>query len=252
MTRYLLIAALISGASYTSAEQLSYSSGANKVQLIELYTSQGCSSCPPADKLLSSTLSSNGLWDKFIPIAFHVDYWNYLGWKDIYSSKQSTDKQKNHYYFGNSNNVYTPQFLVNSQEWRGFFSGNPLPVVKEELVGNLFLKWDKKQQLAYMSFKSKSLDIPDQCHFALLNFDKNVVIGAGENSGLSIAQNFSSLNFLSSTAEVKNHNYHCKVNTQQFTKLLSNNSVVNLQKQAFVGWLTTKSNKNIQATGGWL
>lgn len=252
MTRYFLVAALFSGAGYSSAEQLSYNSGVNKIQLIELYTSQGCSSCPPADKLLSDTISSNGLWNKFIPIAFHVDYWNYLGWKDTYSSKQSTDKQKNHYYTGNSNNVYTPQFVVNSQEWRGFFSGDPLPSVKAERVGNLILKWDTNKNIAKMSFKNESLIIPDQCHFALLNFDKNVAIGAGENSGLSIAQNFSSLNFLTAVAEVKNHNYQCEVNTQQFTKLLSNNSAANQHKQAFVGWLTTKSNKNIQATGGWL
>ena len=54
--------------------------------LIELFTSQGCSSCPPAEKWLNQFIKDKELWEKYIPVAFHVDYWDYLGWKDPYSN----------------------------------------------------------------------------------------------------------------------------------------------------------------------
>src|ERR1700722_14103794 len=64
------------------------------VAVIELFTSQGCSSCPPADKLLSKTITSaktNG--KKIFALEFHVDYWNYLGWSDPFSDKEFSERQ---------------------------------------------------------------------------------------------------------------------------------------------------------------
>jgi len=71
---------------YTLAETLSFNSGESQNTLIELYTSEGCSSCPPADKFLSDYVKSKDLWTQYIPLAFHVDYWDYLGWKDVFAS----------------------------------------------------------------------------------------------------------------------------------------------------------------------
>jgi len=56
-----------------------FNSSTQQVNLIELYTSEGCSSCPPADKWLNSLKEQQGLWTEFIPLAFHVDYWDYIG-----------------------------------------------------------------------------------------------------------------------------------------------------------------------------
>ena len=64
-------------------------STAKQVALIELYTSEGCSSCPPADKWLTSLKSSPDLWTQWVPVAFHVDYWNYLGWDDAFANLHS-------------------------------------------------------------------------------------------------------------------------------------------------------------------
>ena len=58
---------------------LMFESGAEQVALIELYTSEGCHSCPPADRWLSTLKSDDGLWQEFVPVAFHVDYWDYIG-----------------------------------------------------------------------------------------------------------------------------------------------------------------------------
>src|SRR5437763_15009832 len=68
-------------------------SGPQRAHLIELFTSQGCSSCPPAEAWLSKLKSEPRLWKEFVPIAFHVDYWDRLGWRDPFASKDWTARQ---------------------------------------------------------------------------------------------------------------------------------------------------------------
>src|SRR5205814_757208 len=62
--------------------------------LIELFTSEGCSSCPPAEKWLSALKSSSDLWKKAVPVAFHVDYWDHLGWRDRFAKPEFTSRQQ--------------------------------------------------------------------------------------------------------------------------------------------------------------
>lgn len=82
--------------------------------VVELFTSQGCSSCPPADRLLSALGSDPELTDRIIPLAFHVDYWDYIGWTDPFSSKAWTERQYE-YSRALGAGVYTPQAVVNGQ-----------------------------------------------------------------------------------------------------------------------------------------
>jgi len=81
----------------------------NPKAVVELFTSQGCSSCPPADAILHR-LSDEG---EVITLAFHVDYWNYLGWEDTLSSRESTKRQYAYADADNRRSVYTPQVIVN-------------------------------------------------------------------------------------------------------------------------------------------
>lgn len=76
--------------------------------LVELFTSQGCSSCPPADRLLTKL----GKDPRVIPLAFHVDYWNYIGWNDPFSSKAWSQRQQGYARAFQSNRIYTPQLVV--------------------------------------------------------------------------------------------------------------------------------------------
>ena len=69
-----------------SAETIRFLSHDVQTNLVELYTSEGCSSCPPADRWLSKLRNSEQLWKGFVPLAFHVDYWDYIGWKDRFAS----------------------------------------------------------------------------------------------------------------------------------------------------------------------
>lgn len=77
--------------------------------VLELFTSQSCSSCPPADALLKELSASD---PSLLPLSFHVDYWDYLSWKDVHSSPEYTARQRAYSRALGGNNVYTPQLIV--------------------------------------------------------------------------------------------------------------------------------------------
>lgn len=79
--------------------------------VVELFTSQGCSSCPPADAMLH-TLAKR---DDVIPLALHVDYWDYIGWKDAFANPAHSDRQRKYAVAGGRRSIYTPQMIVNGE-----------------------------------------------------------------------------------------------------------------------------------------
>jgi hypothetical protein len=86
--------------------------------VVELYTSQGCSSCPPADRWLSTLKNQPGV----VALAFHVSYWNHLGWKDPFATPQTTDRQRRIQTALRATSVYTPQVVLNGEDhlqWSG-------------------------------------------------------------------------------------------------------------------------------------
>jgi hypothetical protein len=88
------------------------------VAVVELFTSEGCNSCPPADALLARLESEQKEGERrVIPLAFHVDYWDYLGWRDRFASKAFSDRQREYAAAfaraGGKGGVYTPQMVVN-------------------------------------------------------------------------------------------------------------------------------------------
>lgn len=86
------------------------------VVVVELFTSQGCSSCPAADRNLTEILKeSEKSGANVLALSFHVDYWDYIGWKDPYSSKDYTDRQKMYASVMNLSSIYTPQMIVNGE-----------------------------------------------------------------------------------------------------------------------------------------
>ncbi|HEX4965311.1 MAG TPA: DUF1223 domain-containing protein [Thermoanaerobaculia bacterium] len=103
--------------------------------VVELFTSQGCSSCPPADRLLAQLAHDPKYQGKVIPLSFHVDYWNYIGWQDPFSSARWSERQK---LYGarafHSNRIYTPQVVVNGRsECVGSQEGEVLEKIGEAL-----------------------------------------------------------------------------------------------------------------------
>ncbi len=91
--------------------------------LVELYTSEGCDSCPPADRWLSSLASRGYGTERVVPLSLHVDYWDYIGWKDPYAQQRFSNRQRKLAQLTRSAIVYTPQVLLQGQDFRGWSSG---------------------------------------------------------------------------------------------------------------------------------
>ena len=102
------------------AAETRFESGPQQTALVELYTSEGCSSCPPAEAWMSRLQGDPGLWKKFVPIAFHVDYWDRLGWRDRFSSRQWTERQSRYAALWQSESVYTPAVVLSGKELRNW------------------------------------------------------------------------------------------------------------------------------------
>jgi hypothetical protein len=98
----LALAALISGPALSAPKSV-----------LELYTSQGCSSCPAADKLVGEYAKR----DDLLVLSFNVDYWDYLGWKDTLASRDNSDRQRAYAAARGDNDVYTPQVVINGRDY---------------------------------------------------------------------------------------------------------------------------------------
>lgn len=104
----------------SQAQSCGAQSQAGTTALVELYTSEGCDSCPPADRWLSGLAAKGLVPGKVVPIALHVDYWDYIGWKDPYAKPEFTLRQRLHAQLKRSRLVYTPQVLLQGQDFRGW------------------------------------------------------------------------------------------------------------------------------------
>ncbi|GGD07801.1 DUF1223 domain-containing protein [Hyunsoonleella pacifica] len=120
--------------------------------VLELFTSQGCSSCPPADELLDNVQTENE--DKIIALSYHVDYWNYIGWKDPFSKAIFTEKQKAYGKKFYSSSIYTPQVVVNGKE---HFVGSNASKMKDKI--KLYSKSLPSNSIAISNLKRKDSDI---------------------------------------------------------------------------------------------
>jgi hypothetical protein len=113
--RRLAITLLLMSSVISHAAECTARSGPQTAALLELYTSEGCSSCPPADRWFAQTALSP------VRIAFHVAYWDYLGWKDPFGDQRFTERQRQFATVAGARSVYTPQVVLGGRdfpEWR--------------------------------------------------------------------------------------------------------------------------------------
>src|SRR5262252_2023521 len=115
-------------------ERIHFQSGTNRTALIELYTSEGCSSCPPAEEWLSKLKAHPRLWIDLVPAAFHVDYWDYLGWRDPFGAAAYSDRQRTYAAEWKSRSIYTPGFVLDGKEFRGWFKPDKLPQASDRIT----------------------------------------------------------------------------------------------------------------------
>lgn len=185
----LISAFLLSGSlpAASPAESLLLQSGPEQNTLIELYTSEGCSSCPPAEKYLNSLKQREDLWQQIIPVAFHVDYWDYIGWKDPYANSAFTRRQRHYDSLKLLRAVYTPAFLVNGKEWRRSWIFSRDPEIKLQHAGNLVADIQNgRVSASYDTNESGILEL----NIALLGMNLTSHIQTGENAGRTANHEF--------------------------------------------------------------
>lgn len=182
MTRLLLCVMCLLSPTVWAIE---FSSSNLQATVVELYTSEGCSSCPPADRWLSSLKSDPRLFKSLIPMAFHVDYWDELGWPDRFAQTQFSQRQRSLAEQGLLSQVYTPGLVVNSQEWRAWFNGvRDVPSLADP-AGQLTAHYDDGKLAVNFPERSRY-----ELNVAVLGMGLVTEVTAGENRGRRLQHDF--------------------------------------------------------------
>ena len=169
---------------------------AQGVAVIELFTSQGCSSCPPADKNLTAILKDaeeNG--KQVYGLSFHVDYWNHAGWKDPYSNKEYTARQKDYVRDLESNSLYTPQMIVNGRkEFVGSNKSVAEKTIQEALQQSTLYSFTSlevtvKKKVVHITYTLDKAPAGELINFAFVQKKVQNRVDSGENAGKFLYHN---------------------------------------------------------------
>lgn len=165
-------------------------SGTHPPVVIELYTSEGCSSCPPAERWLNRFTEHSSLWSGYVPIAWHVDYWDYIGWPDRYAKPGHSVRQRRYKRETPLTSVYTPGVLVNGGAWRGWRHGDVPVVAVGEVVGVLRVVLEGEEFTAEFTPAEGQEGREWVLSVALLGFGLTTEVRRGENAGKELAHDF--------------------------------------------------------------
>ena len=236
-SRNILPALALLVSTTTPAGSLVLNSGTKQVTLLELYTSQGCSSCPPAERWLNEYIDDEDLWTNIVPAAFHVDYWDYIGWKDTYATPENGERQRDYARAGKARTVYTPGLFTNGREWRGWtLRVNPRASNREP--GNLSVVVSDRQLVVAFPANSSPLEL----HVALLGSGLETRVERGENRNRTLGQEF----------VVLAHETHAS-QTGKWEVSVPQSTGTSAGRYGLAVWISEPGNPApIQATGGWL
>ncbi len=181
------------------AGQCSARSPERTVALVELYTSEGCDSCPPADRWLSSLGAKGYAPDRVVPVSLHVDYWDYIGWKDPYARQAHSARQRKMAKLARAAMVYTPQVLLQGQDFRAWrtsaFEQAVAKINARPAKARISLLLDTRQKDAFeVEASVELLDSLQQADAALyLGAYENKLVSevkAGENRGRTLPHDY--------------------------------------------------------------
>ena len=211
------------------------------VRLIQLFTSEGCNSCPPADAWLSSLRTSDGLWSRYVPVAFHVTYWDSLGWRDRFGQQAFDSLHETTAARANAP-VYTPGVFVAGKEWRSWRRA-PLAIdgANDGVAG--VLRVDLGDAIADVTFDSPGTFTQLNVDLAWLQAGQTTQVRRGENAGKSLHHEFVARAMRSTPMEMTGHVWRASVPASAADRNAS---------QAIAVWVVDSAGQPVQATGGWL
>jgi hypothetical protein len=155
-------------------------SGEQRAHVVELYTSEGCNSCPPADRWLAGFEPNAAV----IPLALHVDYWDELGWRDRFGDARFSGRQRLLAALAHAPGVYTPQVFVDGREWRAWYRGEAMPDAGgDALALHLSARTQADGSLQLELDSGNAGDGDSQAYFALVEDGLSSTVQAGENRG---------------------------------------------------------------------
>ncbi len=172
----------------------------NNIVVLELFTSQGCSSCPPADRLLASYANREDI----AALSFHVDYWNKLGWKDPFSDHLFSERQEN-YALSSGSNVYTPQVIINGEKEMVGSDENKIAQTikqfqKQQTSSQIIIdEINTDNNIVSVTYSLKGKFNNSVINVALVQKKITTSIKAGENKGVTltnynVVRNFKTIN----------------------------------------------------------
>ncbi len=215
------------------------------MSLVELYTSEGCSSCPPAEAWLGELQKSPDLWRRLVPVNFHVDYWDGLGWPDRFADREYSERQHRHVRRLGLGSAYTPGFVVNGAEWRGFFEREGLELPAASDVGSLRLVIrDREASIRFRptATQREALEV----ELALLGFGLANDVTAGENRGRRLVQNFVVLGLSSARLERRDVEWAAELPLPVPRELWP-------ERAALADWVSRPGDPSpVQAVGGYV
>lgn len=229
-----------------TADSVVFESSEAQVGLLELYTSEGCSSCPPADRWLTTLQQHPGVWQNFIPIALHVDYWDYIGWNDRFASGTHSKRQRRYAAEQSLKAVYTPGFVYNGKEWRQWYSNRKAEFPTGDRPGVMRLQVEGSiAQVQFTPSNPAAVDETLRVNLALLGFGLETDVRAGENRGKKLPHNFVVLGMRQASIKGKEGNYNAELKLPRSDFTPENTGVV--------AWLSSSQlQRPIQAVGGLL
>jgi hypothetical protein len=242
--RYMILGMLAGVA--VNAEPIQFQSSERQTTLVELYTSEGCSSCPPAEKWLSQLKKAPGLWSDFVPVAFHVDYWDYLGWRDKWANKQFSDRQREYAGVWASENIYTPEFVLDGKEWHNWFGLRGAPGLSETKAGILKVTSEDTNHWQVNFDPATGGTAGYEVNAALLVTGLGSDVKAGENAGRHLEHAFVALTLIKQPLIAKDGGF-------QGTFILDAIQKTPEEKLALAVWATRSGSLDpAQAVGGWI
>jgi hypothetical protein len=187
-------------ASQAVALQCSASSGPHTAALVELYTSEGCNSCPPADRWLRSLGARGYAPERVVPLSLHVNYWDYIGWKDPYAQQRFADRQRKLAQVLRARVVYTPQVVLQGRDFRrwhtaGAFEEAVAKINARPLAAQIALRLEAgRPETMFAEVRAELLDAAQAADAALYlaSFENRLVssVAAGENAGRTLEHDY--------------------------------------------------------------